>query len=95
MLEKQICKNIERKLYNFRNAFVLLKGTSYNKERKREAENERSQNGDEKALSADSGPDPKFFIKYFEIGEDIHVLVDINNKSYASSKLNTYLFPIN
>ena len=45
---------------------VLLKGTSYHKETKREAENERrenetSQSGDEKALTADSAPDPNNF----------------------------------
>ena len=47
---------------------VLLKGTSYNKETKREAENERQENErnqsrDEKALTADSAPDPKFRLK--------------------------------
>ena len=40
---------------------VLLKRTIYNKETKREEENERSQNGNKKALTADSAPDP-FFI---------------------------------
>ena len=38
---------------------VLLKRTIYNKERKREAVNERSQSGHKKALTADSAPDPK------------------------------------
>ena len=47
---------------------VLLKGTSYHKETKREAENkrqenERNQSGDEKALMADSAPDPLFSVK--------------------------------
>ena len=42
---------------------VLLKRTIYNKETKREAENERqenerSQNGHKKTLTADSAPDP-------------------------------------
>ena len=37
---------------------VLLKKTSYNKETKREAENERNQSRDEKTLTADSAPDP-------------------------------------
>ena len=42
---------------------VLLKRTIYNKETKREAENERrenerSQSGHKKALTADSAPDP-------------------------------------
>ena len=46
---------------------VLLKRTIYNKERKREAENERrenerSQNGHKKALTADSAPDPTFIV---------------------------------
>ena len=44
---------------------VLLKGMSYHKETKREAENkrtknERSQSGDEKALTADFAPVPHF-----------------------------------
>ena len=44
---------------------VLRKRTIYNKETKREAENERRENerrqsGDKKALTADSAPDPKF-----------------------------------
>ena len=44
-------------------AVVLLKGTSYNKERKREVgnerrENERSQSRDKKAIMANSSPDP-------------------------------------
>ena len=43
---------------------VLLKRTIYNKETKREAENgrrenERSQSGNKKTLTADSAPDPK------------------------------------
>ena len=43
---------------------VLLKRTIYNKETKRETENERRENernesGHKKALTADSGPDPK------------------------------------
>ena len=42
---------------------VLLKRMIYNKETKREAENERRENernqsGDKKALTADSAPDP-------------------------------------
>ena len=42
---------------------VLLKRTIYNKERKKEAENgrrenERSQSGHKKTLTADSAPDP-------------------------------------
>ena len=42
---------------------VLLKKTIYNKETKREAENERrenerNQNGHKKTLTADSAPDP-------------------------------------
>ena len=42
---------------------VLLKRTSYTKETEREAENERRENerrqsGDEKAITADSAPDP-------------------------------------
>ena len=37
---------------------VLLKRTIYNKETKREAENERSQNGHKKTVTADSAPDP-------------------------------------
>ena len=37
---------------------VLLKRTSNNKERKREAENERSQSRDKKAITADSAPEP-------------------------------------
>ena len=46
---------------------VLLKRTIYNKETKREAENERqenerSQNGHKKTLTADSAPDPRYFI---------------------------------
>ena len=46
---------------------VLLKRTIYNKETKREAENERrenerSQSGDKKALTADSAPDPIFVL---------------------------------
>ena len=45
---------------------VLLKRTSYNKETKREAENERRenercQNRDKKAITADSAPNPKSF----------------------------------
>ena len=45
---------------------VLLKKTIYNKETKREAENEkreneRSQNGHKKTLTADSAPDPNIF----------------------------------
>ena len=45
---------------------VLLKRTIYNKQRKREAENERrenerSQNGHKKTLTADSAPDPPFW----------------------------------
>ena len=40
---------------------VLLKRTIYNKETKRKAENERSQNGHKKALTADFAPNPKFF----------------------------------
>ena len=39
---------------------VLLKGTSYHKKTKREAENERSQNGDKKALTAESAPNLRF-----------------------------------
>ena len=44
---------------------VLLKRTIYNKETKREAENERrenerSQSGHKKTLTADSAPDPIF-----------------------------------
>ena len=44
---------------------VLLKKTIYNKETKREAENERrenerSQNGHKKTLTADSAPDPSY-----------------------------------
>ena len=47
---------------------VLLKRTIYNKETKREAENERrknerSQNGHKKELMADSAPDPKKVLK--------------------------------
>ena len=47
---------------------VLLKRTIYNKETKREAENERqenerSQNGHKKTLTADSAPDPKRLVK--------------------------------
>ena len=43
---------------------VLLKRTIYNKETKREAinerrENEKSQGGHKKTLTADSAPDPK------------------------------------
>ena len=43
---------------------LLKKKTIYNKETKREAENERqenerSQNGHKKTLTADSAPDPK------------------------------------
>ena len=43
---------------------VLLKRTIYNKETKREGENERrenerSQNGHKKTLTADSAPDPE------------------------------------
>ena len=43
---------------------VLLKRTIYNKETKREAENERrenkrSQSGHKKSFTADSAPDPK------------------------------------
>ena len=43
---------------------VLLKRTNYNKETKREAKNERrknerSQNRDKKAITADFAPDPK------------------------------------
>ena len=46
---------------------VLLKRTIYNKETKRETENERrenerSQSGHKKALTADSAPDPFFLI---------------------------------
>ena len=46
---------------------VLLKRTIYNKETKREAENERrenerSQNGYKKTLTADSAPDPKIAV---------------------------------
>ena len=46
---------------------VLLKRTSYNKETKREAknerrENERSQCRDKKAITADSAPDPNLFL---------------------------------
>ena len=37
---------------------VLLKRTIYNKETKRKVENERSQNGHKKTLTADSAPDP-------------------------------------
>ena len=48
---------------------VLLKKkkTIYNKETKREAENERSQNGHKKALTADSAPDPKISLICFQI----------------------------
>ena len=42
---------------------VLLKIMSYNKETKREAENERSQNKDKKAITANSAPDPKILPK--------------------------------
>ena len=41
--------------------FVLLKRMSYDKETKREVENERSQNKDKKAITADSASDPFFF----------------------------------
>ena len=46
---------------------VLLKRTIYNKERKREVENERRENernqsGHKKTLTADSAPDPKIFV---------------------------------
>ena len=46
---------------------VLLKRTIYNKETKREAENERwenerSQSGHKKALTADSAPDPNIAV---------------------------------
>ena len=46
--------------------FVLLKRMSYNKETKREVENERwenegSQNKDKKAIMANSASDPFFF----------------------------------
>ena len=49
---------------------VLLKRTSYNKETKREAENERRENErnqsrDKKAIAADSAPDPTFFQNIF------------------------------
>ena len=48
---------------------VLLKKTIYNKETKREAENERrenerSQNGHKKTLTADSAPYPKWLPNY-------------------------------
>ena len=47
---------------------VLLKRTSYNKETKREAENERRENERNQsrgkmAITVDSTPDPKFFVK--------------------------------
>ena len=47
---------------------ALLKRTIYNKETKREAknerqENERSQSGHKKALTADSAPEPHIFVK--------------------------------
>ena len=42
---------------------VLLKRMSYNKEKKRQAENERSQNKDKKAIMANSAPDPKILPK--------------------------------
>ena len=56
-------------------AFVcccLLKRTSYNKEIKRKAqserrENERSQNRDKKAITADSAPDPIFLYYLFKL----------------------------
>ena len=50
---------------------VLLKRTSYNKETKREAENERRENErsqyrDKKAITADSAPDPTSLRKQTE-----------------------------
>ena len=59
-------KTSKKKLYNLINAFVLLKRTSYNKETKRKAENERrenkrSQSSDKKAITTDSAPDPKYY----------------------------------
>ena len=55
-------------MYNLINAFVyrcFAKRTIYNIETKREAENERrenerSQSGHKKALTADSAPDPNY-----------------------------------
>ena len=41
---------------------VFLKRMSYNKETK-QAENERSQNKDKKAITPDSAPDPKILPK--------------------------------
>ena len=82
---------------------VLLKRTIYNKETKRETENERpknerNQSGHKKALKADSTLDPKNFLHLMSknYNSKIYYILNFKNLKFGTGPLTTaYFFNLN